>query len=55
MIGLIMGMTANLGAPLSNCIYATDAMGASHLDNGGFGVKSGHMIEFGDPFDDGSE
>ena len=25
------------------------------LDNGSFGVKSGHMIEFGDPFDDGSE
>ena len=25
------------------------------LNNGGFGVKSGHRIEFGDPFNDGSE
>ena len=25
------------------------------LNNGGFGVKSGHLVEFGDPFNDGSE
>ena len=31
-------MVARLGAPLADTVFATDAMGASELDSGGFGI-----------------
>ncbi len=38
MAGLLMGMVAGLGAPLSPRLYATDAQGAGEGDFGGYGI-----------------
>ena len=38
MADTVIGMIADLGAPLSNTIFASDAMGANTDGAGGFGV-----------------
>ena len=43
MIGLIMAMVADIGAPLANCVFATDAMGASEIDAGGYGIVGANV------------
>lgn len=43
MAGLVMAMVADLGAPLASELFATDAMGASEEDAGGYGIVSGSV------------
>ena len=38
MAHVVVFMFADLGAPLSSTIFATDAMGANERDHGGFGI-----------------
>ena len=38
MSNLVAAMYADLGAPLSSTVFATDAMGENTVDQGGFGI-----------------